>query len=63
MYEIDRFFAKSIESTIIENLGNQTITKIKSRLAEKFGIGIYESISQFSKFFKRFINLVHSFFQ
>jgi len=50
MYEIDRFFAKSIESTIIQNLGHQTIIKIKSRLSEKFGIGIYESISQFNKF-------------
>jgi len=50
MYEVDIFFAKSIESTIIENLGQQTISKIKSRLVEKFGIGLYESISQFSKF-------------
>jgi len=50
MYEIDRFFAKSIEITFTENLGQQTITKIKSRLAEKFGIGIYESITQFHKF-------------
>jgi len=50
MNEIDIFFAKSIESIIVENLGQQTLTKIKSRLAEKFGIGIYESLSQFSKF-------------
>ena len=50
MNEIDRFFAKSVESIIVENLGQQTITKIKSRLTEKFGIGIYESLSQFSKF-------------
>jgi len=50
MNEIDTFFAKSIESIIVKNLGQHTLTKIKSRLAEKFGIGIYESLSQFSKF-------------
>jgi len=50
MNEIDAFFAKSIESVIANNLGQHTLTKIKSRLAEKFGIGIYESLSQFSKF-------------
>ncbi|MCE9652816.1 MAG: hypothetical protein K8Q89_07170 [Nitrosarchaeum sp.] len=50
MNEIDCFFAKSMESIIIENLGQHTLTKIKSRLTEKFGIGIYESLSQFSKF-------------
>lgn len=50
MNEVDHFFAKSVESIVIENLGQQTLTKIKSRLAEKFGIGIYESLSQFSKF-------------
>jgi len=47
--EVDVFFANAIELTITKNLGPQAITKIKSRLAEKFGIGIYESISQFSK--------------
>jgi len=50
MNEIDYFFAKSIESIIIENLGQHTLAKIKSRLTEKFGIGLYESLSQFSKF-------------
>jgi len=50
MNEIDVFFARSLESIIVENLGQQTLTKIKYRLAEKFGIGIYESLSQFSKF-------------
>jgi len=50
MYEVDIFFAKSIETVIIENLGQQTISKIKSRLAEKFGIGLYEAVSQFDKF-------------
>jgi len=50
MNEVDTFFAKSVESVIVENLGQQTLAKIKSRLSEKFGIGIYESLSQFSKF-------------
>ena len=50
MNEIDRFFANSVESIIVENLGHSALSKIKSRLSEKFGIGIYESLSQFSKF-------------
>lgn len=50
MNEIDRFFANSIESIIVENLGHSSLSKIKSRLSEKFGIGVYESLSQFSKF-------------
>ncbi|EGG43045.1 hypothetical protein Nlim_0095 [Candidatus Nitrosarchaeum limnium SFB1] len=50
MNEIDRFFANSVESIISENLGHSALSKIKSRLSEKFGIGIYESLAQFSKF-------------
>lgn len=50
MNEVDRFFAHSVESIIVENLGHSALSKIKSRLSEKFGIGIYESLSQFSKF-------------
>ena len=46
---LDHFLAQSLESTIRENLGKQTVSKIEKRLFEKHGISLTESVKQFQK--------------
>lgn len=45
----DRLLARSIETLIRENLGDITIQKIESRLFERYGISLSQSIEQFHK--------------
>jgi len=49
MRELDHFLAQSLNYTIKENLGKETIRKIEKRLFEKYGISFTESIEQFQK--------------
>ena len=46
---LDYFLAQSLEFTIRENLGKQTVHKIERRLFEKHGISLAESVKQFQK--------------
>jgi len=49
MVGIDRLLSKSLDTVIRENLGARTVNKIESRLVEKYGITLTESIEQFQK--------------
>ncbi len=49
MAGLDRLLAKSLDTTIRENLGDKTIQKIEDRLFEKYGISLTQSIEQFHK--------------
>ena len=49
MAGLDRLLAKSLDSTIRENLGDKTIQKIENRLFEKYGLSLSRSIEEFSK--------------
>ncbi|MGI0004497.1 MAG: transcriptional regulator [Candidatus Nitrosotenuis sp.] len=49
MAGLDRLLAKSLDSTIRENLGDRTAQKIEERLFEKYGISLTQSIEQFQK--------------
>ncbi|WP_268543297.1 transcriptional regulator [Candidatus Nitrosotenuis cloacae] len=49
MAGLDRFLAKSLDSTIRENLGDKTAQRIENRLFEKYGISLTQSIEQFNK--------------
>ena len=49
MVGLDRLLAKSLDSTIRENLGDRTVQKIEERLFEKYGISLTQSIEQFQK--------------
>jgi hypothetical protein len=49
MVGLDRLLAKSLDSTIRENLGDRTVHKIEERLFEKYGISLTQSIGQFQK--------------
>ena len=46
---LDRLLAKSLGSTIRNNLGEKTTEKIEQRLVEKYGITITQGIEQFQK--------------
>ena len=46
---LDRLLAKSLDSTIRNNLGEKTTEKIEQRLVEKYGINITQGIEQFQK--------------
>ncbi len=46
---LDTLIAKSLDTTIKENLGKKTIQKVEQRLFEKYGINLTQSISDFSK--------------
>ena len=45
----DRLLAKSLDTTIRNNLGEKTTMKIEERLFEKYGISLTQSIEQFQK--------------
>lgn len=49
MSGLDKLLAKSLDTTIRQNLGDRTIQKIENRLFEKYGISLEESIEQFQK--------------
>ncbi len=49
MAGLDRLLAKSLDSTIRENLGDRTVQKIEERLFEKYGLSLTQSIEQFQK--------------
>jgi predicted transcriptional regulator len=49
MAGLDRLLAKSLDSTIRENLGDRTVQKIEERLFEKYGISLTQAIEQFQK--------------
>lgn len=46
---IDSFLSQSLELIIRENLGNITVGKIETRLFEKYGMSLTESLVQFQK--------------
>jgi hypothetical protein len=49
MAGLDRLLAKSLDSTIRDNLGDRTVQKIEERLFEKYGISLTQAIEQFQK--------------
>lgn len=49
MTGLDRLLAKSLDSTIRQNLGDKIIKKIEDRLFEKYGISLTQSMEQFQK--------------
>jgi len=49
MSGLDALIAKSLESTIRENLGEQTYQKIGQRLFERHGIGFTQAVEDFKK--------------
>ena len=49
MSGLDTLIAKSLDSTIKENLGKKTLQKIEDRLFEKYGINLTQSIKDFTK--------------
>ena len=49
MSGLDALIAKSLDSTIKENLGKKTLQKVEDRLFEKYGINLTQSIEDFAK--------------
>ncbi|TLX68686.1 MAG: transcriptional regulator [Thaumarchaeota archaeon] len=49
MSGLDTLIAKSLDSTIKENLGKKTLQKVEQRLFEKYGINLTQSIEDFTK--------------
>jgi hypothetical protein len=49
MSGLDRLIAKSLDTTIKENLGKKTLQKVEDRLFEKYGINLTQSIEDFTK--------------
>ncbi len=49
MSGLDKLIAKSLDSSIKENLGKNTLQKVEQRLFEKYGISITQSIQDFIK--------------
>jgi hypothetical protein len=49
MSGLDTLIAKSLNSTIKENLGKKTLQKVEERLFEKYGINLTQSIEDFTK--------------
>ena len=46
---LDHFLSQSLEYTIRENLGKQTVNKIEKRLFEKHGLSLAQSVKEFQK--------------
>ena len=46
---LDTLIARSLDSTIKENLGKKTLQKVEDRLFEKYGINLTQSIKDFTK--------------
>lgn len=49
MSGVDNLLIKSIDTVIRDNLSEKTLQKIESRLFEKYGLSITQSLSQFQK--------------
>jgi len=49
MSGLDTLIAKSLDLTIRENLGKNTLQKVEERLFEKYGINLTQSITDFNK--------------
>ena len=49
MSGLDTLIAKSLDTTIKENLGKKTLQKVEDRLFEKHGINLTQSIDDFTK--------------
>jgi len=49
MSGLDTLLAKSLDSTIKENLGKKTLEKVEQRLFERYGINLTQSIEDFTK--------------
>ncbi len=49
MSGLDTLIARSLDGTIRENLGKNTLIKIEQRLFEKYGINLTQSIQDFTK--------------
>ncbi len=49
MSGLDTLIAKSLDSTIKENLGKKTLEKVEQRLFERYGINLTQSIEDFTK--------------
>ena len=49
MSGLDSLIAKSLDSTIKENLGTKTLQKVEDRLFEKYGINLTQAIGDFTK--------------
>jgi len=49
MSGLDTLIAKSLDSTIKENLGKKTLQKVEQRLFEKYDINLTQSIEDFTK--------------
>ena len=49
MSGLDTLIARSLDSTIKENLGKKTLEKVEQRLFEKYGINLTQSIEDFTK--------------
>ena len=49
MSGLDRLLAKSLNSVIKKNLGDQTVKKIEQRLFEKYGISFINAMEEFNK--------------
>jgi hypothetical protein len=46
---LDTLIAKSLDTTIKENLGKKTLEKVEQRLFERYGINLTQSIEDFTK--------------
>jgi hypothetical protein len=49
MSGLDTLIAKSLDTTIKENLGKKTLQKVEQRLFERYGINLTQSIEDFTK--------------
>ncbi|TBR11189.1 MAG: transcriptional regulator, partial [Candidatus Nitrosotenuis sp.] len=49
MAGLDKLLSKYLDEIIRENLGDKTVEKIESRLFDKYGMTLTESIEQFQK--------------
>ncbi len=49
MSGLDTLIARSLDSTIKENLGKKTLEKVEKRLFEKYGINLTQAIEDFPK--------------
>jgi hypothetical protein len=49
MSGLDTLLAKSLDSTIRENLGKKTLEQVEQRLFEKYGINLTQAVEDFTK--------------
>ena len=49
MTGVTQLLAKSLEKTMLNNLGETTVRKIQDRLFERYGMSITQSMEEFEK--------------